>query len=153
VNRKRTGSARPTDGFGAADSTQPRVLVVDGDESVLRLLEIKLSKAGFTVGTVADGEAGYVQARASGVDLVIAGDALGPIDSHSLVRELRDLPSPPAIIVLSSEASPEAIARALRAGCDDYVLKPYSPHELVHRIEVTLLRRKIAAEASGYGRD
>lgn len=126
-----------------ATGDRPRVLVVDGDDNVLRLLEIKLSRAGYCVSTADDGEQGYLAARLGPADLVIAGDALGPLDSHSLVRALAGLPDPPAVVFLSACAADSDIERALHAGCDDYVLKPFSPHELVHRVGVTLARRRL----------
>ena len=124
----------------------PRALVVDGDEATLRLLELKLSRAGFQTGTASDGEDGYLKARAFGPDVIIIGDTLGPLDSHSLVRAVAELPADPAMVFLSSRDGGEEIDRALRAGCDDYVLKPFSPHELIHRVRVVLSRRRIAAE-------
>jgi len=121
----------------------PRALVVDGDESVLRLLDIKLSRAGFTVATASDGEDAYLKARAFGADVIVVADSIGPLDSHSLVRAITELPARPPIVFLSERDTDEDIERALRAGCDDYVLKPFSPHELVHRVRVVLKRRKL----------
>lgn len=127
---------------------EQRALIVDGDENVLRLLDRKLSHAGFAVSTAGDGEEGYYKARAFGADVVVVGDSLGPLDCHSLLRALAALPSHPALIVLSTEGGEEQIARALRAGADDYVLKPFSPNELIHRVRVTLARRRVMAEAA-----
>jgi two-component system response regulator ResD len=130
----------------AFDGDPPRALVVDGQESVLRLLELKLSRAGFSVGTAADGEDAYLKARAFGADIVLVADSIGPLDSHSLVCALAALPSRPAMIFLSSRGGEEDIEHALRAGCDDYVLKPFSPHELIHRMRTTLIRRRVWLE-------
>lgn len=123
-------------------------MIVDGDESVLRLIDIKLSHAGFSVSTASDGEEGYLRARAFGADIVIVGNSLGPLDSHSLVRAIATLPEPPPMIFLSDGESDDDIEHALRAGCSDYVLKPFSPHELVHRVRVVLMRRRLAQAAN-----
>jgi two-component system alkaline phosphatase synthesis response regulator PhoP len=131
-----------------AQEQEPKVLVVDGDESVLRLLELKLARAGFSVDTAADGEEGYLKARAFGADIIVVGDMLGPLDSHSLIRAIANLPSRPAMIFLSGADGEEDIEHALRGGCDNYVLKPFSPHELVHRVRVTLIRRRVVDEAN-----
>lgn len=130
----------------SAQREELKALIVDGDESILRLLEIKLTRAGFSTSTAADGEDGYLKARAFSPDLVIVGDSLGPLDSHSLMRAIADLPSDPAMIFLSEHDGEAEIERALRAGCDDYVLKPFSPRDLVHRVQVVLLRRRVALE-------
>lgn len=132
----------------AFDGEPPRALVVDGDESVLRLLELKLSRAGFSVSTAADGKDAYLTARAFGVDVVLVADSIGPLDSHSLVRALAALPSRPAMIFLSSRDGEDDVEHALRAGCDDYVLKPFSPHELIHRVRTTLIRRRVLQEGA-----
>ncbi|MBI2767692.1 MAG: response regulator transcription factor [Chloroflexi bacterium] len=123
-----------------------RTLIVDGDESVLRLLDLKLSRAGFSVSTSRDGEDAYFKARAFGAHVVLVADSIGPLDSHSLVRAIAALPSRPAMIFLSSRGGEDDIEHALRAGCDDYVLKPFSPQELVHRIRTTLIRRRVLPE-------
>lgn len=128
------------------EGTKLKALVVDGDENVLHLLEIKLSRAGFSVSTASDGEDGYLRARAFGADIMLIGDSLGPLDSHSLVRAVAELPSPPPMVFLSANDGPEDLEHALRAGCDDYVLKPFSPHELVHRVRVVLARRWLSGE-------
>lgn len=143
--RDRVQQPRTDDGSGAEGDSRPTVLVVDGDENVLRLLEIKLSHEGFSVRTAQEGEEGYIAARIGSPDVVVAGDALGPLDSHSLVRALSDLPVPPAIIFLSHHDGDEDVEHALMAGCSDYVLKPFSPHEMIHRVRVTLLRRRLAS--------
>lgn len=125
------------------------VLVVDGDERVLRPLEIKLARAGFAVHCADDGQEGFEQARADGFEAVVVGDSLGPLDAHSLVRALAGLPGQPVVVALSAVQDEETIARLLRAGCDDYVLKPFSPQEVAHRLRVALLRRQARRETGG----
>jgi DNA-binding response OmpR family regulator len=132
----------------AGDREAPLVLLVDGDENVLRLLSIKLPRAGFRVMTATDGEAGLKEALASEPAVVLVDGALPKLDGYRLSEALDGLPGHkrPAVVFLSAVDGPDAIEKALRSGGDDYVLKPFSPEELVHRLKVTLLRRRLATE-------
>jgi two-component system response regulator ResD len=123
-------------------------LVVDTDESVLRLLNIKLTRAGFRVVAATDGEQALADAVARRPVLVLLDTALPRLDGYQVAGELARIMGDqrPAVVFLSRASSSEAIERALRSGCDDYVLKPFSPEELMHRCRVTLLRRQIAGE-------
>jgi two-component system OmpR family response regulator len=119
------------------------VLVVDDDENVRRLLSIKLRRAGASVDLAADGATALVLARAAPPTLVVLGDGLPDVDVRTLTAQLVGLDGRPGVVVLSNQASVEAIEAALRAGADDYVLRPFSPQELVLRLGVVRLRRRL----------
>jgi two-component system OmpR family response regulator len=128
------------------DGEQPaRVLIVDDDENVLQLLELKLEQAGFAV-DVARSPAGALQvARHNPPEVVLLGNGATDGDGRALVDELLP-PAPPGpvpvVVVLSANAAIEDIEAALTHGADDYILKPFSPREVVHRLRVDLLRSR-----------
>ncbi len=130
--------------------SQPLVLVIDPDESVLRLLRVKLTRAGFRVSTSAGGEEGLRSALDELPAAVLIDGTLPGLTAQKLIgaTALQWGERRPGIIVLSPLSDLENIEQALRGGCDDYVTKPFSPTELVHRLLVTLLRRSLQATAS-----
>ena len=116
-----------------------RVLVVDDEPQILRALKIILRDAGFEVlqaGTVEEAlDAAALQPPAAAiVDLVLPDG-----DGIDVTRSLREWSSIP-ILVLSAVGEEDAKVRALEAGADDYVTKPFGPRELVARLQASLRR-------------
>jgi two-component system alkaline phosphatase synthesis response regulator PhoP len=106
------------------------------------LLDIKLSDAGFDVRTASDGEEGLSGARAERPDLVLVEAQLPKLDGYAVTRALKEhFPfNAPLIMMLSSRGRISEIAEGLRAGADDYVLKPFSPSELIERMIIRLIQ-------------
>jgi two-component system, OmpR family, response regulator ResD len=129
------------------EGAAPRVLVVDGDENILRLLGIKLAQAGFDVTVLNDGSEALAAQLDQSPDIVLLGDNLPSREHHELAGLVATLSEErrPAVVFLSRSESDGDIAKAFEAGCDDYIVKPFSPRELVHRLKVTLIRRRKAA--------
>jgi DNA-binding response OmpR family regulator len=127
-----------------AEAEVPRVLVVDGDENVLRLLSIKLSQAGFAVTALNDGGEGFADHLDEAPDLVLVGDNLPSQDNHELARLIMALAAEarPAVVFLAQSEADGDIEKAFEAGCDDYIVRPFSPRELIHRLKVMLIRRR-----------
>jgi len=120
-------------------NSQPRVLVVDDEGQILRALKVVLREAGFDVmpaQTAAEAldRAAVRPPEAAIVDLVLP-DGDGVEVTHRL-REWSDMP----IIVLSAIGEEEQKVRALEAGADDYVTKPFGARELVARLQAALRR-------------
>ncbi|RKQ86675.1 two-component system KDP operon response regulator KdpE [Solirubrobacter pauli] len=118
---------------------RPRVLVVDDEPQILRALRIILREAGFEVTAASTAEEALDQAalkppRAAIIDLVLPDR-----DGVEVTRELRAWTQIP-IIVLSAVGEEDEKVRALAAGADDYVTKPFGPRELVARLEAALRR-------------
>jgi DNA-binding response OmpR family regulator len=126
----------------------PLVLVVDPDEGVLRLLSIKLTRAGFSVVTACDGRQALALALARVPALVVTEKDLPSLDGFGLARALGRAPGQrrPALVFLATLDGEEDLHRAFRSGCDDFITKPFSPGELVHRLKVTLLRHRLTSE-------
>jgi two-component system KDP operon response regulator KdpE len=117
----------------------PRVLVVDDEQQLRRSLRVTLRTNGYDVEEVATGEAALDSVSVRPPELIILDLGLPDIDGVEVTRRLREWTRLP-IIVLSAMGDDEAKVRALDAGADDYVTKPFSVPELLARMRVTLRR-------------
>jgi two-component system, OmpR family, KDP operon response regulator KdpE len=122
---------------------RPRVLVVDDEQQILRALRVILREAGFEALPAATGEEALDLAALQRPDAAIIDLLLPDIDGVELTRRLREWTDMP-VIVLSAVGEEDAKVRALAAGADDYVTKPFGPRELVARVQANL--RRIAPE-------
>ena len=118
---------------------RPRVLVVDDETQILRALRVILRDAGFEALPASDGEEALDIAAVNNPDAAIVDLVLPDIDGVEVCRRLREWSDLP-IIVLSAVGEEDAKVRALGAGADDYVTKPFGPRELVARLEAVLRR-------------
>ncbi len=127
-----------------------RVLVIDEDLDTLRLISIKLSKAGFEVFLARDGEEGLSVAMAQKPHLIIMEVLLAKVDGPVLLGRLKAEVEPaPLILILSDKDQDENIAAGLSAGADDYMSKPFSPQVLQERVRVNLIKAEQLAPVSG----
>lgn len=116
-----------------------RILVCDDEPQILRALRIVLRDAGFAVTATATGEEALDAAALAAPDAVIVDLVLPGIDGVEVTRRLREWSDAP-IIVLSAIGEEDEKVRALAAGADDYVTKPFGPRELVARLQAALRR-------------
>jgi DNA-binding response OmpR family regulator len=119
---------------------QFRVLIVDDESRILKFLELKLKASGYKVLTASNGFEALEQAEAQEPDLVVLDVVMPRKDGFETLRELRAFSSVPVIILSAKEADADKI-RGLQLGADDYLAKPFSPEELVARIEA--IRRRL----------
>ena len=122
---------------------RPRVLVVDDEQQILRALRVILRDAGFEALPAGTAEEALDTAATRRPDAAIVDLVLPDFDGVELCRRLREWSDMP-LIVLSAVGDEEAKVRALAAGADDYVTKPFGPRELVARLQANL--RRIAPE-------
>jgi DNA-binding response OmpR family regulator len=115
------------------------ILVVEDEPRIAALVRDYLQQAGFAVLTAADGETGLVLARTRRPDAVILDLGLPGIDGLDVVRALRH-DSPVPIVVLTARGDESDRVAGLELGADDYVVKPFSPKELVARVRAVLRR-------------
>jgi len=120
-----------------------RVLVCDDEPQILRALRVILRDAGYEAVTASTGEEALDRAAVKPPAAAILDLMLPDIDGVEVTRRLREWSEMP-IIVLSAVGEEEAKVRALAAGADDYVTKPFGPPELVARLEAVLRRAKPA---------
>jgi DNA-binding response OmpR family regulator len=117
-----------------------KVLVVDDDESVGEVVAAYLDRAGFAVRRVADGIDALELAAAEPPDLVVLDLMLPGIDGFEVCRRLRRRSPGIPIVMLTARGEEDDRIRGLEVGADDYVTKPFSPRELVLRIQSVLRR-------------
>ncbi len=115
------------------------VLVVDDEPQLRRLLRAALSAEGFRVIEAATAERGLIEASSHKPDLVILDLGLPDADGESVVRGIRAW-SPMPIVVLSARIDERQKIKALDAGADDYVTKPFTTGELLARVRAALRR-------------
>lgn len=118
-----------------------RILVVEDELSMRRLLRLYLTKAGFTVEEAATGREGLAALRRGGVDLAILDVMLPEIDGFEVVRQARRS-SPVPVIMLTARGEETSRVAGLELGADDYVVKPFLPHEVVARVRAHLRRAR-----------
>ena len=118
-----------------------RVLAVDDEPDVLRLVQIKLQKAGFEVLTARDGEEGLNTALAEHPDVVLMDVMMPRMDGFTAAGKIKEQMQPaPIILMLTAKGQESDVIRGLTGGADDYIIKPFAPRELIARINVALIK-------------
>jgi len=118
-----------------------RVLVCDDEPQILRALRVILRDAGYEAVTASTGEEALDRAAVKPPAAAILDLMLPDLDGVEVTERLREWSEMP-IVVLSAVGEEEAKVRALAAGADDYVTKPFGPPELVARLEAVLRRAR-----------
>jgi two-component system KDP operon response regulator KdpE len=116
-----------------------RILIVDDEPQITRVLRTSLTGHGYDVRSAADGESALETYGDWGPDLVITDLSMPNLDGIELCRRLRKISSVP-IVVLSVKGEEQTKVEALDAGADDYVTKPFGMDELLARIRAALRR-------------
>lgn len=122
-----------------------KILVVDDEESILKIVDYALTEAGFEVHTAVDGAGATFMFGEVSPDLVILDVMLPDVSGLDIAKDLRSRSSVP-IVMLSARGDEVDRILGLEFGADDYVTKPFSPRELVSRVKA-ILRRVEAAPA------
>ena len=125
----------------------PRILIVEDDPTLLRVLTDHFSSAGYRVTSAADGERGLELATAQAHDVIILDVMLPLVNGYEICRQLRAERERTPILFLTAKSEESDILLGLGLGGDDYVKKPFSIRELQARIEAVL--RRSAAGGSG----
>jgi two-component system, OmpR family, KDP operon response regulator KdpE len=118
------------------------VLVVDDEPRILKFLELRLKALGYGVLTANSGLEALEQVQAQEPDLVVLDVLMPKKDGFETLKELRTFSSVPVIILSAKEANEDKVM-GLELGADDYLAKPFSPDELVARIEA--VRRRLGS--------
>jgi two-component system response regulator MprA len=121
-----------------------RILVVDDDPPLRRMLERTLVAEGFDVTLAADGGAALVAAERAAPDVIVLDVAMPVLDGFAVCRRLRGKGLPTPILMLTArDAVPDRVA-GLEAGADDYLVKPFAVQELIARIRALTRRHSEA---------
>ncbi len=120
---------------------QARILVIEDDPSICELITFHLEKEGYHVETAASGRTALTLFESSQPDLILLDLMLPEIDGLEVCRRIRKVSDVP-IIMVTAKGQEDDRVRGLRVGADDYVTKPFSPRELVARIEAVLRRTR-----------
>jgi DNA-binding response OmpR family regulator len=120
------------------------VLVADDDADIRDLVAFKLEQAGLEVITVGDGQAAVDQARTHHPVLAVLDVSMPLLSGIDVCRMLRADPATAGmlIIMLTARVQEQDVEGGFSAGADDYVTKPFSPRELVSRIQALLTRAR-----------
>ena len=120
--------------------TKPSILLVDDETAITDNLAPFLGRAGFAVTVAANGEEALKQVAADKPDLLVLDVLMPRLDGREVLRSLRQAGNWTPIILLTQVGEASERAMALEEGADDYLNKPFDPHELVARIRAVLRR-------------
>ncbi len=123
-------------------ATKPQVLLVDDEQAITANLAPFLERSGFSVAVAADGEEALRQATGFRPDLIVLDVLMPRMDGRELLRHLRERDDWTPVILLTQVGESTERAMALEEGADDYLNKPFDPHELVARIRAVLRRAR-----------
>lgn len=124
-----------------------KILVVEDDLSLSDVLAFSLRRAGYEVITAFDGLAALQLWEAENPDLLVLDLNLPKLDGLAVCRQIRSQAQTP-IIILSVRSGDEAVVKGLEYGADDYVVKPFSPTQLVARIKAVSRRAGVTETAN-----
>jgi DNA-binding response OmpR family regulator len=112
-----------------------RVLIVDDEPDILLMLRVNLEADGFETALAADGETALRRIEEERFDIVLLDVMMPVMDGWGVLQGLASDPAAPRVIVVSAKSADRDVARALRGGAADYVMKPFSPVDLSDLIQ------------------
>src|SRR5688500_1059844 len=124
---------------GPAPEHLMRLLVIEDEHDLLRVIQQSLEEEGFAVDTAMDGEVGLSKANSWDYDAIILDLMLPRLDGFSVLRELRKTKRTPVLLLTARDATADKV-KGFDSGADDYVTKPFEIDELVARVRA-LIRR------------
>jgi len=124
--------------------TKAKILVVDDEPSIGEVVSLYLAQEGYDVNVVRDGQTALDAIASSPPDLVVLDLMLPKMDGLEITRRVRARGGMPIIMLTARKEETDRIV-GLEMGADDYVVKPFSPRELVSRVKAVLRRTQNAA--------
>ncbi|MCR2803052.1 response regulator transcription factor [Paenibacillus soyae] len=121
-----------------------RILVVDDEERIRRLLKMYLEKEGYTIDEAEDGETALRLASNTDYALILLDVMLPGIDGVEVCSRLRQVKATP-VIMLTAKGEEMNRVQGFEVGADDYVVKPFSPREVIYRVKAILRRSSATA--------
>ena len=129
----------------ATVKSMTQIAIVEDEPNIRDVVRLYLKRAGFSVIDFEDGQTAMNAFNLQMPDLIILDVMLPGLDGFSLIRKIRDGSDVPVILLTSRREESDRIA-GLELGADDYVVKPFSPQELVSRVRAVLRRSKSVQE-------
>ena len=129
----------------------PRILVVEDEPQLLRVLRPTLAMAGYEVSTAETGEEAIATAASAGVDAILLDLGLPDIDGKEVISRVREWSDVPILVISARDIEAEKID-ALDRGADDYVNKPFAMGELMARVRASLRGRERRISTRGHFR-
>jgi two-component system, OmpR family, alkaline phosphatase synthesis response regulator PhoP len=123
-----------------------KVLVVDDEQSIVTLLQYNLEQAGFEVLTAMDGQEGKELAETESPDIIVLDLMLPKLDGMEVCKQLRQKNIMVPILMLTAKDDELDKIIGLELGADDYMVKPFSPREVIARVKAILRRTQIQNE-------
>lgn len=118
-----------------------KVLAVDDEDDVRRLIQVKLKKAGFEVITATNGEEAVELCKTEKPDVVIIDWMMPKMDGPTATTIIKVECDPaPIVLMLTARGTQDDIIHGLMGGADDYIVKPFAPRELIARVNVALVK-------------
>ena len=126
-----------------------KVLVVEDEISIQRILQYDLMQSGFSVDLASDGEEGLQKALADEYDVMLLDVMLPKLDGFSVCKELRNRGNSIYIVILSARDDELDRVLGLDVGADDYMTKPFSSREVVSKVKAIIRRREVLSAGKG----
>jgi DNA-binding response OmpR family regulator len=139
-------SAAAAPGRGAAAGPGPRILLVDDEPALRKMLSDRLRAEGYRIDTADNGVDAATMARAGGYDVIVLDLTLPRRDGLEVCRELRREGADTPVLMLTARDATADKVLGLKTGADDYMTKPFECSELLARVEA-LLRRRVPRPA------
>jgi len=127
------------------DIMKNKILVVDDEQSIVTLLQYNLEQAGYEVITAMDGEEGKQKAETQSPDFIVLDLMLPKIDGMEVCKQLRQKSIMTPILMLTAKDDQLDKIIGLELGADDYMVKPFSPREVLARVKAILRRTQVQA--------
>lgn len=124
-----------------------KILIIEDDLALSDVIAFTLRRGGFDILTAYDGQAGLEKWQSDQPDLIILDLNLPKVDGLDVCRRIRSVDRTP-VIMLSVRSGDEIVVKGLELGADDYIVKPFSPSQLVARVRAVLRRTGAVETAS-----
>jgi DNA-binding response OmpR family regulator len=124
-------------------TTKEKILVADGEEHIVALLETYLGREGYRVASASDGDSTMAKFRQESPDLLVLDMGLPGKGGLEVLREIRRESEVPVIMFAAYESEDTQRERGFELGVEEFVTKPFRPRDLVSRVKTVLLRSKI----------
>lgn len=119
-----------------------KILVVEDEVSIRKMIEYDLKQLGYTVDLAKDGQEGFSKAKTEHYDIIILDLMLPLMSGFEIAEKLNQSPNKPYIMMLTAMDDEYNTIKGFDAGADDYITKPFSPRELTARVKAVLRRQK-----------